>query len=112
MNRTGIKLKSMKLGTSKCLTCKISDENLEHIIYECNNSKYVWALIEKVFRDIFEDNSITVSKPAVLTGFFDDSTSDKLLIMNVIISITRFHLWKIRNRIRYDFESISIFKNR
>ena len=26
------------------------------------------------------------------------------------MSITRFHLWKIRNKIRYDFESIPICK--
>ena len=111
LNRTGIKLKAMKLGTSKCSTCNLTDENFEHIIYECNNSKYIWPLIEKVLRETFDDNAISVCKPVVLTGFFDDSTSDKLFMINVVMSITRFHLWKIRNKIRYDFESIPIYKN-
>ena len=42
---------------------------------------------------------------------FDENITDKLLIKNVVLGITRFHLWKIRNRIRYDFESFPTGKN-
>ena len=111
LNRTGIKLKAMKLGISKCLKCRLSEENLEHIVYECNDSNIIWPIIEQIFRKVFDDNSITISKSAILTGMFDENITDKLLIKNVVLGITRFHLWKIRNRIRYDFESVPTGKN-
>ena len=110
LNRTGMKLKAMKLGISKCLSCRASDENLEHIIYECNDGRIVWPIIEEILRKTF-DNHVSMSKTVVLTGLFDVDISDKLLIMNVVLCITRFHLWKIRNKIRYDFESVPTGKN-
>ena len=111
LNRTGIKLRAMKLGVGTCLTCRIRDENLEHILYECNNSSYIWSVVEKFLRNTFGDNSIIVSKPEILTGFWSDIVSHRLLLINVIIGITKFHIWKMRNKIRYDFELIPLDKS-
>ena len=111
LNRTGIKLKAMKLGVGTCSTCRIKDENLEHILYECNNSGFIWNVVENFLKNTFEDNSIILSKSEVLTGFWSDIISHKLLLINVIISITKFHIWKMRNKTRYDFELIRLDKS-
>ena len=104
LNRTGIRLRAMKLGVGLCLSCKRVDENLEHVLYECNNSEYIWRAVENILRNTFNDNSISISKPEVLTGMWKNTVSPKLLLMNVVISISKFHIWKIRNKLRYDFE--------
>ena len=110
--RTENKLRYMKHkdGTSysdgKCVVCKSgANENVEHVLYDCTLIGQIWQSTETLVRIIFPD--FTIDKETAVTGFRPHAIDIKVLIANVILSIARFHIWKIRNRIKYNKEKIS-----
>ena len=80
-------------------------ENAEHLIYKCHNSAQIWKRVENLISYV-EQNRLTISSQHALTGFWQEEARDELLLKNVVISITRYHLWKIRNSIKYDAKLI------
>ena len=43
-----------------------------------------------------------------LTGFWQDEVNNETLLKNMVISITRFHIWKVRNSIKLDDKVIDL----
>ena len=109
---TNMRLRLMKLSQGKCDICKLEgkdvNENLEHLLATCPNSRRTWVFIQRVISSAFGEE-ITISREAILSGFRDD-ISDKFLILNMIMGIVRFNIWKIRNRIKLDFENFTFQK--
>ena len=98
-----------------CKVCKNNiTENLEHMLFSCNNSITIWnkteTIINKWLTEIGENN-IRINKSVVLSYAHINNPDNISFIINTVISIVRFHMWKIRNRIRYDSENISLYKN-
>ena len=75
------------------------------MIYKCHNSAQIWKRVENLISYV-EQNRLTISSQHALTGFWREEARDELLLKNVVISITRYHLWKIRNSIKYDAKLI------
>ena len=106
---TETKLFHMKFSNGKCVICKIHNENLEHLLYGCANATPIWNFITKIINGIWP--SVLFSKQEAISGFWKNGISNEILILNMITSIVRFHLWKTRNRIKYGNEEISTFQS-
>ena len=88
----------IKFGYSRgfCSICKVGFEDLDHLLVNCPSVKNVWEFIDQLFRSL--------SFPALnhfnrIVGIVNKK--DKNDIRNVILSITRWQIWKRRCDIRY-----------
>ena len=102
---TEAKLFLMKFSNGKCVSCKIHNENLEHLLYGCAKAAPIWNFITRLINGIWP--RILFTNKEALLGFWKDGVSNDSLILNTITGIVRFHLWKIRNRIKYGHEEVS-----
>ena len=101
----------MKYSDGKCLVCKSNmDENLEHLLFFCENSRQIWTRVQHLLRNVFGDK-ISITSLEATTGYWQTEINNDTLIMNLINSITRFHLWKVRNRVKYENERIQFSGN-
>ena len=94
------RLRRMNLSSGMCCICKTFEENLEHMMYHCQGIRSMWTEIESLLcKVLHHDFSICLLN--VLLGHFDD---DQFLsdVVNVLISIARWEIWKRRNHIRYE----------
>ena len=103
------KLFMMKYSTGKCVNCKIHTENLEHLLYSCSNVKHIWHFTSKILKDIWPH--VGIGNIEAISGLWNSGVSNEILIINTIIGIVRFHIWKIRNRIKYGQEVIPSIKS-
>ena len=108
---TEVQLQKMKLSNGMCCLCKKEFENLEHLLIKCEETKTIWTHIEQMLCQISE-RKILVNMKLIFGGTLsqDDFTCE---IIDLILSITRFMIWKRRNRMKYDNEkmdSLSCFK--
>ena len=51
--------------------------------------------------------SCVITRKDILAGYFENPHSINTQIINMFIGITRYHLWKTRNTIRYDNKVVS-----
>ena len=111
---TETKLKAMKFSNGICKVCKSgTEENLEHLLYSCTNSRIIFNNIEQII-NTWAGIHIHMNNIYSLSGIWQTNiVKDKhiLLIINVILSITRFHIWKIRCCIKYDDKNIELIEN-
>ena len=106
---TETKLLLMKFSNGKCANCKLHNENLEHLLFSCCNVSPIWSFAKRILDKTWPGVSIT--KIEAISGSWIDGASDENLILNMVYGIIRFHIWKIRNRIKYDKEEVSISKS-
>ena len=93
---TEVRLKRMKKSTGCCCVCKNGDENLEHLLYFCHGITLVWDEIEKIMRSV---SNVEIELHHVLVGYLQIEQNN--FIFNVLLSISRWEIWKRRNHIRY-----------
>ena len=82
-------------------------ENGIHCLYECPNSRQIWLKVERILSHI-EQRSITITSRHALSGFWDNEVNEEVLLANMIMGITRYHLWKVRNSIQFDNKQIDL----
>ena len=103
---TESRLSRMGYSDGLCKCCQREKENVEHLLINCQYRLQVWKLLEKALRKSF-DNIFSLSRKEIIAGFFQKTESNETQIINMCIGITRFHLWKTRNSIREDDETIT-----
>ena len=103
------KLFMMKFSTGKCINCKIHTENLEHLLYSCSHVKHIWHFTCKILKDIWPN--ISIGNIEAISGLWNSGVSNEIFIVNTILSIARFHIWKMRNRIKFGKEEITPIKS-
>ena len=89
----------MSLSDGKCKICCIHVENLDHLLYECEGVVKIWEEIQNIVITAFNIN-LTIDLLCVLAGVLEDYKECKLI--NVLLSITRWEIWKRRNTNRYE----------
>ena len=95
---TEMRLKKMRYSDGLCTICKRNLENLEHLLVECNYLDFVWNRIEDVVKTI--DANFKIDAFVKLCGYLTDCSQGKLI--NLVISITRWEIWKLRNDCKYN----------
>ena len=100
------KLRRMNYSDGICKVCNRDTENMEHMLLTCSYKRKVWKLIEKVIQHTF--GNFTLSKLEILCGVFpDDPQNDDALMINMVLSITRYHLYLMRNITKNEDKQIS-----
>ena len=106
---TESRLSRMRYSNGLCQCCKAERENLEHLLINCQYRSQVWKLLQKSLKKTF-GNDFKISRTEILGGLFKNHESEKTQIINMCIGITRLHIWKTRNSIKKDDETISFIK--
>ena len=96
---TESRLQRMSLSDGKCKICCVHVENLDHLLYECEGVVKIWEEIHNIVITAFNIN-LTIDLLCVLAGVLEDYKECKLI--NVLLSITRWEIWKRRNTNRYE----------
>ena len=104
---TETRLKNMKYSDGICKSCTTgSIENMEHLLLGCKYNKFIWKLIEKIVKKLVGE-SFKINTLEVLLGIWsvvDTRSLTDVKIINVIMGMCRYHIWKMRNNIRYGNE--------
>ena len=107
---TESKLKIMKLSNGICKMCTSnSSEDLMHLLNECKHARIIWKNIQYIFDKW--GVGLKIDSNHIITGFRPRNLTPEADFINAILSITRFHIWKIRNRVKYGQENITIQEN-
>ena len=89
-----------------CKQCTSCIENLEHML-KCQYRQKIWTLIEKIISNTLNKN-IKLNKLEILAGYFtQDVDTSTGMIINFLLSMTRWSIWLDRNSIRNDQVTIS-----
>jgi hypothetical protein len=106
---TESRLEKMKLSNGVCTICKEQVENLEHLLYICSDMNYIiWRQIE-ILMSKFTDIDFKLNEQIILTSVLERQ-SFKFEIVNMILSVTRYVIWKRRNRIKFESDNIDKVK--
>ena len=98
------RLCTMKYSDGKCKLCDNKTlESIDHLLIECRYNSHIWDLMERVISHILDDR-YKIDSMAIILGVFkvqDMQSHINLNIINVLLGICRYHLWKIRNNMKY-----------
>ena len=100
---TGSKLKLMNFSDGTCKVCRNGTiENVEHLIYDCNTSKLIWLNIQNISREWLKKRDFVLNKLRTITGFWEQEVDNDSLILNTLLGLVRFYIWKKRCEAQYD----------
>jgi hypothetical protein len=94
----------MNFSDGLCTICKVGQENVDHLLLFCQDTKPVWTNIENIIAR-FLDKDFKLSYKNIICGILEQTFEADLL--NLILSITRYIIWKRRNRAKYENSIIS-----
>ncbi len=98
------KMKYMKLSDGICKLCKKEGENVEHILLSCGENYKCWDMINVFIQKICKD--IVIDRNEILSGVLQKGHVYE--IINMVLSIARWVIWKRRCINRYENEYIDI----
>ena len=96
---TEVRLQKMKFSDGICKMCNSQVENIVHLLISCTGLKDIWKMVENIL-------CIKVTNFEIIAGCLYDNVEGD--VQNMIISITRFVIWKRRNIMKYDKKMLSI----
>ena len=96
------RLKRMKYSNGICKSCHTEAENAEHLLIRCQYRQRIWNLIGNIINDLYPQINFNMTKTNIMAGFFNKEQEDRALIINLLLSMGRYHLWITRNAIKYD----------
>ncbi len=99
---TESKLKLMKKSDGICKLCNENIETITHLLYDCVHVKPVWENIQKLLDSIVDCN-IMLDISDIIFGVKanDNLDSTESIMINLIIFIAKWYIWKHRNDHRY-----------
>ncbi|XP_073275451.1 uncharacterized protein [Primulina huaijiensis] len=94
------------LSDKSCALCRLKDESVNHLFFECPTSKTIWSNV----RSWLGMRKIMSSPSAVLTAFRGVYRGSSFLnkMRCVALAATVYHIWSIRNRLIFDNEAPNI----
>jgi len=95
----------MKFSDGLCTICKDERENIDHLLIFCKELHLLWRTIENIIVTFLEKD-FKLSYKYIISGILERSFEDDLV--NLIISVTRYIIWKRRNRAKYENTVMSI----
>ena len=94
---TETRLAKMKFSNGICRLCNIDLENLDHLLFDCEHVKQLWDLINQKFGNTC---GFVCDRFTVIIGILEETVDAK--VCNMILSITRWLIWKRRNKFKFD----------
>ena len=102
---TESKLKKMNFSDGMCKLCMEFNENVEHIIIDCQHVKGIWQNIETLISVILESDT-ELTRFNIMAGYLIDGFNYG--IVNMMLSVARWLIWKRRCIFKYDGKYINI----
>ena len=96
---TETKLLKMKFSNGLCKLCEIDIENLEHLLFNCTKLKDIWKNINEKVKPVC---NYDIDRFVVMMGVH--SKDANAVIINMIVSISRWIIWKRRNLFKFQNE--------
>ena len=93
--------------TDKCCICKHEKEDVEHILINCSGINQVWEWVECSIK-CMDGKAYTVTKQEKIINYKRDEKHSYHNLIQVIIAVARYELWKCRCVYRYDKRTIDI----
>ena len=106
------RLRRMNYSNGKCKvsnTCEINgiDENLSHLILTCRYNAKLWKMIGQVIRGSFGDQYLLGRFQKLCGVFEEDLQNDDLFIINMVMGMTRYHIYLMRNYTKHEGKQVS-----
>ena len=89
----------MGKSNGQCHFCKNEIDSLMHLFYRCHKIKHVLDELKHIFNSIFEKNIVLVEENF---GVYEGEITEDLLLMNLVICILKWVIWKTRNYFKYN----------
>ena len=101
----------MRMGLSqvqgKCHFCKHHFETQSHLFYNCKMIYPLIKFIETLLRKVEITKDIPLQEKNMVLGFYEGSL-EGLILGNIILIVTKWVIWKQRNKIKYEKINISL----
>ena len=104
---TESRLQKMKYSDGLCKICTGNIENAEHMLIRCDSLNTIWNETVCVIRN-YIDSSYVITNEHKIAGYFENNVGTHFI--NVLLTITRWAIWKRRNNIKYDAMITSVEK--
>ena len=99
------KLKVMRLSDGICKICQTHTEDFEHMVTHCNEIPRIWDKMYQIIQLVKPD--FTFTGDIIYFGQTSDDPESNTVI-NTVISVARWHIWKRRCSNKYDNKLIPI----
>ena len=96
------RLQRMSLSDGICKLCNTHVENMTHLLYGCEGIRDIWTEIEGIINAFWGGPGIILDEYCVFGGLLDIDSNDVGELANMILSITRWEIWKRRNINRFE----------
>ncbi|XP_073029391.1 uncharacterized protein [Primulina eburnea] len=90
----------------KCVLCKLEDESIAHLFYECLCTKIIWDRIRKwlgMKKCMRSPSAILCAFRSVYRG-----NSNIARLRFTAMAATVYHVWTMRNRVMFDGENLQV----
>lgn len=104
---TEARLHKMNYSDGKCKICKTEVENIEHLLCDCIGLNDFWEESQRLINTCIK-KELKIDKFHKIGGYFVKTTSST--IINVILTICRWEIWKRRNTNHFE-EKLIPMKN-
>ena len=93
------------LSNGKCHLCQTQNaiqniETLQHLFFHCNVTKLIINELNTILKNSNMLIDTNINEINMILGFFGGSEND--FVLNTVIFYSKWELWKIRNKIKYD----------
>ncbi len=85
-----------KVASPACTFCGVSQETIEHFIYDCNNVKNFWIQVFEKWNYICPTLTILHDVKLVTFGMFRDFNEIERDAVNIIILLGKYFIWQCR----------------
>ena len=110
---TESRLKRMGFSNGICSVCSDNSEpeNVSHLIWSCSYKRKLWKMIENLIKSSLL-HSFTLTRLEAICGYFVfELDNDSVSIINMLLSLVRYHIWLSRNAARFDNKNISFIES-
>ena len=92
----------MNLSNGTCHLCQIrdNDETMQHLFFECPTVKKIIKEIEAIFNRSGITANIEIKELNIMLGLYGGEDLD--VIFNTVIFISKWEIWNIRNKVKYN----------
>ena len=111
------KLCKIGLSNGLCNLCKNHKENQQHLFFHCTKVKTTLKLLEDIIENVLQLNgTLQINQQTITLGYLKEPQTQRNVV-NILICIYKWVIWKTRNKIKYedlkitDFSIKNAFKN-
>ena len=100
----------MNMSNSLCHFCKGNTETITHLFYDCTIIKRTISEIEDKINCILGADiqpKINLSSANLVLGFLHENSQARNFV-NLILILSKWEIWKLRNKIKFDNRQFSV----